>query len=138
MNEHEKTREWSVQDMFYLLMDLHRTMGLKGIVSGMFKEKRLIGFSSVEFRLFGKLKEYVQLSHLHISYESRQLGRGHILFEHACEQARELGAVKLYISALCSQETISFYSGLGCTEAKESNKTLVALEPEDIQLEYVL
>ncbi len=49
-----------------------------------------------------------------------------------------MGAKKLYISAHSSQETQAFYSSMGCIEAREYNKTLVAKEPYDCQLEYSL
>ncbi len=138
LKDHSVIRDWTEQELKYVLLDLHRTVGFKGIVSGLFKDEKLIGFSAVESRIFGKLKEYVQLSHLHISYESRKNGYGRRLFDHACDRARDLGAIKLYISALCSKETITFYSNMGCVEAIEYNGTLAALEPDDIQLEFTL
>ncbi len=63
---------------------------------------------------------------------------GKKLFSIMCEEAKEKGAKKLYISAHSSEETQGFYKTLGCVEAKEYNSKLVAEEPCDCQLEYSL
>ena len=54
------------------------------------------------------------------------------------EKAKELGAKKLYISATPSENTVNYYSRLGCALATEIDSELFALEPEDIHLEYVI
>lgn len=64
------------------------------------------------------------------------IGRG--LFELITEKAKEMGARKLYISAHSSEESQAFYIKLGCHEAIEYNEKLVAEEPCDCQLEFVL
>lgn len=59
-------------------------------------------------------------------------------FYQACEEARRLGADKLYISAHSSKESQATYKALGCVHAKEINPKLAEEEPCDVQLEYVL
>lgn len=49
-----------------------------------------------------------------------------------------MGAKKLYKSAHSSQETQAFYQAIGCVEAVEYNESLIAAEPYDCQLEYIL
>ena len=56
----------------------------------------------------------------------------------ACEEARRLGADKLYISAHSSKESQAAYRALGCSFAEEINEELAAAEPFDVQLEYRL
>ena len=56
----------------------------------------------------------------------------------ACEEARQLGADKLYISAHSSKESQAAYRALGCSFAEEINEELAAAEPFDVQLEYKL
>ena len=63
---------------------------------------------------------------------------GKALFYQACEEARRLGADKLYISAHSSKENQAAYKALGCVHAKEINPKLAEEEPCDVQLEYVL
>ena len=70
------------------------------------------------------------------SYQGQGIGRK--LFSMACEEARRLGAEKLYISSHSSKESQAAYRALGCTHAKEINARLVAEEPFDVQLEYRL
>jgi ribosomal protein S18 acetylase RimI-like enzyme len=105
---------------------------------GAFNNNMLVGFASVESQSFGLQKEYLQLSSIHTSYESRGMGIGKNLFSLVCKKAKEIGAQKLYISAHSSQESQAFYKALGCVEAMEYSDILVVKEPCDCQLEYKL
>ena len=80
----------------------------------------------------------VQLVCFQISEEYRRQGIGRKLFSLACEEARRLGAEKLYISAHSSKESQAAYRALGCTPAEEVNEGLAAAEPFDVQMEYRL
>ena len=67
------------------------------------------------------------------------MGRtGDVFFYQACEEARRLGADKLYISVHFSKESQAAYKALGCVHAKEINPKLSEKELCDVQLEYVL
>lgn len=132
------TEQWNASNIKALVKDLSATVGFGGKIIGAFSENGLAGFCSVENRLFGSKKEYVQLSSLHITFELRGKGIGKHLFELACDTARQLGAKKLYISAHSSQETQAFYKAMGCVEAEEINEELFEIEPFDCHLEYVL
>ena len=70
--------------------------------------------------------------------EYRCQGIGRKLFSMACEEARLLGADKLYISAHSSKESQAAYRAHGCTLAEEVNEALAAAEPFDVQMEYRL
>lgn len=63
---------------------------------------------------------------------------GKTLFYKACEEAKKLGADKLYISAHSSRESQAAYKAIGCVHAEEINRKLAEEEPCDVQLEYVL
>ena len=54
------------------------------------------------------------------------------------QEARQLGADKLYISAHSSKESQAAYRALGCAPAEEVNEKLAAVEPFDVQMEYKL
>ena len=105
---------------------------------GAFDGERIIGFATVSLRLFGAAARYAQLVCLHVSEEYRRQGIGRKLFSLACEEARQLGADKLYISAHSSKESQAAYRALGCTPAEEINEELAAAEPYDVQMEYRL
>ena len=105
---------------------------------GAFDGERIIGFATVSHRIFGASARYVQLVCFQISEEYRRQGIGRKLFSMACEEARRLGADKLYISAHSSKESQAAYRALGCTPAEEVNERLAAAEPFDVQMEYRL
>lgn len=132
------TEQWNEKEYEYLISCLQNTLKTGGVVIGAFSDKRLVGFASVENIPFGSTKEYLQLSSLHTSCESRGKGIGKILFKMACDSAKRLGAKKLYISAHSSEESQAFYRVVGCVEALEYNKKLVKEEPCDCQLEFIL
>ena len=108
------------------------------ILFGAFDGGRIIGFAIVSHRIFGTASRYVQLVCFQISEEYRRQGIGRKLFSLACEEARRLGAEKLYISAHSSKESQAAYRALGCTPAEEVNEGLAAAEPFDVQMEYRL
>ena len=105
---------------------------------GAFDGDRVIGFVTVSHRIFGVTARYVQLVCFQISEEYRRQGIGRKLFSLACEEARQLGADKLYISAHSSKESQAAYRALGCSFAEEIDEKLTAAEPFDIQMEYRL
>ena len=105
---------------------------------GAFDGERIIGFATVSHRIFGVAARYVQLVCLQITVEYRRQGIGRKLFSLACDEARQLGADKLYISAHSSKESQAAYRALGCTLAEEVNEELAAAEPFDVQMEYRL
>lgn len=129
---------WIDDDYKNLIIDLKKTLDTGGIVFGAFERSILLGFASLENHLFGIKNDYLQLSALHVSFEYRGKGIGKQLFQLMCIEAQKRKAMKLYISAQSSQETIGFYHSLGCREAWEYNEYLVKKEPYDCQLEYCL
>ena len=99
---------------------------------------RIIGVSVLESKFIGSNHDTLQLKFLHVSHGLRKQGLGTKLFHVAAEQAKSLGARKLYISATPSENTVNYYLRLGCVLATELDPELFALEPEDIHLEYVI
>ena len=106
-----------------------------GWFHGLFDQAELVGAVVVDNRRIGKRKDRLQLEFLHVSSAYRNRGFGAQLFELAKATARERGARRLYISATPSENTINFYSRLGCEIAREPDPELLELEPEDIHLE---
>ena len=118
---------------------LRKCLEAGGVVIGAFNEnKEIIGFASLGHLLFGKNKEYIELSYLHVSNEYRNHGIGRKMFELCCEYAKQKSAKKLYISTHPSAKTQRFYEALGCVPAIEINERIYNHEPFDVQLEYCL
>ena len=105
---------------------------------GAFAGDLLIGVVVLDNQFIGRGKDTLQMKFLHISKNFRRQGLGKRLFLLAAQQAVEMEAKKLYISATPSKNTVNFYLRIGCVLAKEINRKLFELEPEDIHMEYTL
>lgn len=104
----------------------------------LFEDDRIVAAVVLENRFIGKRSNRLQLLFLHVGRAHRGRGLGQQLFALAAQEAVQRGAGHLYISATPSQHTIDFYLRLGCALTTEPEPTLVALEPDDIHLEYRL
>lgn len=102
------------------------------------KDGKIIGFAILSKELFGSEKQYIDLAEFYVSAPFRRQGIGFTLFSSACDEAKRLGAKKLYISAHSAKESIAAYKKYGCTFAQEINAALAEKEPCDLQLEYDL
>ena len=129
---------WSQEKCWEIAEEVVHNINLDQTGFGAFDGERLIGFATVSHRIFGVTARYVQLVCFQISEEYRRQGIGRKLFSMVCEEARRLGADKLYISAHSSKESQAAYRALGCTPAEEVNEKLAAEEPFDVQMEYRL
>ena len=130
--------DWSPADYTHLLQKLRAILLSGGAVLAAFDGGVLAGFAAVTNEPFGPAEEYLQLSELNVSQPLRGQGIGRELFRLACEQARTRGAQKLYLSAHSAEETQAFYRAMGCVEAAWYHPELVALEPCDCQMEFLL
>lgn len=130
--------DWSEADYQTLVACLKNTISTGGVVYAAFLDSSLKGFASVESAFFGKGKEYLDLTSIHVSADLRGSGIGKSLFLLAKDWAREKGAKKLYISAHSAVESQAFYRKMGCVEAKFYHQQHVAAEPFDCQLECKL
>ena len=129
---------WSQEQCRKMAEEVVHYINLDQTGFGAFDGERIIGFATVSHRIFGVAARYVQLVCLQITEEYRRQGIGRKLFSLACDEARQLGADKLYISAHSSKESQAAYRALGCTLAEEVNEGLAAAEPFDVQMEYRL
>ena len=109
-----------------------------GLFWGAFENDRLVGVSILESKFIGSGRDTLQLKFLHVSRDHRKQGVATKLFHLAVEKAKSLGARKLYISATPSENTVNYYSRLGCVLANEIDPELFALEPEDTHFEYLI
>ena len=129
---------WSQVQCREIAQDVVHSINLDQTGFGAFAGERIIGFATVSHRIFGAVARYVQLVCFQISEGYRRQGIGRKLISMACEEARRLGADKLYISAHSSKESQAAYRALGCGFAEEINEKLAAEEPFDVQMEYRL
>ena len=83
------TEEWGIEEYKILSSCLKNTVETGGMVMGAFSDGILKGFVSVEASLFGKNKEYLDLSSIHVSQEIRGNGVGKELFTFAKKWANQ-------------------------------------------------
>lgn len=107
-------------------------------IIGAFERDQVIAFAGIRTGFFGKESKYLQMPYMHVSKQFRGLGIGKELFYSCIDNAKSMGADKVYISAHPAIETQKFYESLGCVLAKEINPELKKLEPHDIHLEYII
>ena len=132
------TEQWGEKEYQHLVLDLQNTLKNGGVVFGVFADGQLKGFSEVTAEPLGPVKEYLELSSLHVSYDFRRHGAGKKLLLLAADWAREKGAEKLYISAHSSVESQAFYEAMGCVDSQEIQRAHAEKEPFDRQLECEL
>jgi predicted N-acetyltransferase YhbS len=109
-----------------------------GTFVGVFDAEALIGMSVLERARVGRSRDQMQLAYLYVSRTYRGRGVGMQLFEAAASFAREAGAKALYVSAAPTENTVDFYLHRGCVLAPEPDPALLAAEPDDIHLVYLL
>jgi predicted N-acetyltransferase YhbS len=131
--QHEEVPGWPAGEAEKYTPILLDCFDRGGWFHGAFDEGRLIGVAVLESRFIGR--DQLQLKFLHVSRAYRGQGLGARLFELARDTARKRGAARLYISATPSENTVNFYTRMGCVIAREPDRELFELEPEDIHLE---
>lgn len=109
-----------------------------GFAYGAFSGGEIVGYIYISCDFWGISHQYARLKLFHVSAPFRGKGIGKKLFMLGCEEARERGAEKLYISANNSKESQAAYRRLGCVPADEIDSKSVQEEPFDIQMEYNL
>ncbi len=129
---------WDLSQCRQMAESILNGIGNSGFAYGAFSEGRAVGYIYVSKSFFGSEKQYIELKYFYVSEPFRKMGIGRELFRLVCEEAKRLGAKKLYISAHSSKESQKAYRCLGCVEAAEINREIAENEPCDIQMEYQL
>lgn len=136
--EEPSVEDWGVLHYRKLVDDLRRTVDEGGTVFAAFEGQQLAGFACIRGTRFGSRWQYAELCSIHVTCSRRREGIGRRLFGLCACAAAERGAELLYISAHPAEETVAFYTALGCTEAQETNEALAARTPAERQLEYAI
>lgn len=130
--------DWSQEQCRILAEDVVAHMDKDQIAFGAFSAGQVVGFATLSHHFFGNTTRYLELVCFQVSQPYRGRGIGRILFQLVCQEAKALGAEKLYISGHSSKESQGAYKALGCIHAKEINEEIAQSEPFDVQLEYDL
>ena len=87
--------------------------------------------------LAGETARYANMTMLFVDDKWKRQGVGKKLFNRICMRAAEMKANKLFISAVPSFETVSFYFSMGCQDTQEFIEEFMDTE-HDRYLEYSL
>jgi GNAT superfamily N-acetyltransferase len=102
-----------------------------GTMFGAFDGEALVAFAIYCPHLSAGLAQFAVL---HVSRSYRRQGLGAVLAAKVIESARSDGATQLYVSSAPTKGTVEFYQSLGFRPAREINRELFELEPEDIHM----
>lgn len=130
-------REWSKEKKIWISQYLCQQMNRGGFIVGAFLNNQIVGFACLDGILRGVPEKYVNLTMLFIDDNWRRKGIGKKLFQQMCLYAKNMEADKIFISAIPSYDTISFYFNMGCSDAQYIIDSFIDTE-EDRYLEYDL
>lgn len=130
-------REWSQEKKIWIPQYLCQQMNRGGFAAGAFCNDQIVGFSCIDGILQGTAEKYANLTMLFVDDEWKRKGVGRKLFKQMSLSAENMGANKIFISAIPSSDTISFYFNMGCSDAKWIIESFVDTE-KDRYLEYDL
>jgi GNAT superfamily N-acetyltransferase len=108
-----------------------RLLAQGGVAVGAFEGETLVGIAVLRPRLTARL---AQLAALFVSRDRRRCGVATRLTDEIARQARESGALALYVSATPSESAVGFYTSQGFRPTKYIIEELYELEPEDIHM----
>lgn len=137
-DEHWDVPEWSAARKRQLITRLQTVFDQGATVYGAFDGELLVGMSVLDHNFIKTGNQRLNLEGLWVSNQCRGRGIGKALFLLAAEEARQRGAKALYVSATPSENTIRFYTRLGCRLTELVDPRLFEREPEDIHLELRL
>lgn len=113
-------REWDAEKRIWIAGYMREKIQNGGTVMAAFlPEGQLAGFCCVGGDLAGETASYANLLLLFVDDRFKRHGIGRLLLQEACRYAKKLGAEKLFLSAIPSEDTIAFYQNMGCVDAKE-------------------
>lgn len=130
-------RQWDKEKRQWIPTYLARQIDRHGYVIGAYHHETCIGFIALDGCLKGSKNQYANLTMLFVDDGWQGHGIGESLFSLIQPYARQLGAQKLFISAIPSVETVDFYFHRGCWDAKEIIPSYID-STEDRYLEYDL
>ena len=100
---YEFIEDWDLSKRRKVAEAILKVIDHKNVVYGAYFQYKIVGFIYLSDKLFGRDNQYIELIMFQVSEMFRKKGIGKLLFKFACEDARNLGVLKLYISAHSSK-----------------------------------
>ena len=111
-------RTWNAEKRIWVSDYLTQQLLCGGPVIAAFDDETLIGFASLDGKISKEPIRYANLSMLFVDDRFQRRGIGRLLIAKIAEEARRLGAEKLFISSVPSDDTVAFYFAVGCRDAE--------------------
>lgn len=137
LKETNVVRTWDEEKRLWIPQYLNQKLERGGFTLGAFAENKLVGFITLDGVFGGSKKQYLNLAMFFVEDRYQRQGIGRKLFEACVKRASDMGAEKLFISAIPSEETVAFYFAMGCRDAQEIIPEFVDT-PNDRYLEFKL
>lgn len=135
LKQANEIREWDNEKRLWIPQYLCEQIARGGFAIGAFYGNKIIGFACIDGTLKGNANKYANLTMLFVDDKWKRKGIGKELFKQICWCAASMHADKIFISAIPSYETISFYFHMGCIDAEEIINDFIDTE-NDRYLEY--
>lgn len=136
--EHWHLKGWPVDGLPHQRAHLAECMDSGGSAWGAFDGDALVGLAVLDGRWYGPAGDTVDMFFLHVADGYRHRGIGRSLTELVKERARGMGARRLFVSGIPSENSIRFYLAMGFDLAGEVDPVLLAREPDDIHMDMAL
>ena len=118
--------EWDAEKRVWLVNYMREKMQNGGaVIAAFLPEGQLGGFCCIGGEIAGETANYANLLLLFVDDRFKRHRIGRLLLQEARGYAKKLGAKKLFVSAIPSEDTIAFYQSMGCVDAKEIVKPFV-------------
>lgn len=129
---------WPLNDLPHQRAHLAKCMDAGGSAWGAFDGDDLVGIAVLDGRWYGSARDILDLFFLHVGAGHRHRGLGKALVELVMGRAREMGARRLFVSGIPSENSIKFYRAMGFQLAEEVDPVLWEREPDDIHMDKEL
>lgn len=111
-------RQWNAEKRIWVSEYLKQQIKNGGCVVAAFTDAQIIAFACIDGNLIGHPVCYSNLTMLFVDDRFQRLGIGKKLLGSIKNGASKIGADRLFISAIPSEDTIAFYFAIGCKDAE--------------------
>lgn len=111
-------RQWNAEKRIWISEYLKQQIKNGGCAVAALFDTQIIAFACIDGKLRGHLVCYSNLTMLFVDDRFQRLGIGKKLLESIKNEASRIGADRLFISAIPSEDTIAFYFAAGCKDAE--------------------
>lgn len=134
--EHYDLRGWDPRDRETYTPIHEQCFARGGRFFALFEQDKIVAAAALDTLPRGPQQNLRQLLFFYVSATQRGRGLGKNLFSRCLQQAKQDGALGLYVSSIPNKNTVDFYLSQGCQLMTQPDADLFVREPEDIHLAY--